>query len=58
MMRTCRRLSLAARQDIRPWAFSYRVKFAGVAEISEEHPSKRQLQATLVKAPEITPFMS
>ncbi len=57
MMRTCRRLSLAARQDIRPGLFSYRVKFAGVAEISEEHPSKRQLQAT-GKGPEITPFMS
>ncbi|MBZ7095930.1 hypothetical protein FMK43_24675 [Klebsiella quasipneumoniae] len=38
--------------------FSYRVKFPGIVEITEEHPPKRQQQATLVKAPEITPFMS
>ncbi|TNJ78863.1 hypothetical protein CI665_010910 [Klebsiella quasipneumoniae subsp. similipneumoniae] len=38
--------------------FSYRVKFPGVVEISEEHPPKRQQQATLVKVPEITPFTS
>ncbi len=58
MMRTCRRLSLARGRISGAGLFSYRVKFAGVAEISEEHPPKRQLQATLVKAPEITPFMS
>ncbi|QFU64129.1 hypothetical protein EQH50_04595 [Klebsiella quasipneumoniae] len=38
--------------------FSYRVKFPGIVEITEEHPPKRQQHATLVKAPEITPFMS
>ncbi|PXI52480.1 hypothetical protein DMQ23_05020 [Klebsiella variicola] len=36
--------------------FSYRVKLPGVVEITEEHPPKRQQQATLVKVPEITPF--
>jgi hypothetical protein len=37
---------------------SYRVKFPGVAEITEEHPPKRQQQAAAAKAPEITPFTS
>ncbi|AYW19454.1 hypothetical protein FMK65_23160 [Klebsiella variicola] len=38
--------------------FSYRVKLPGVTEISEEHPPKRQQQATLVKALKITSFTS
>ncbi|OVJ66464.1 hypothetical protein B8045_27740 [Klebsiella pneumoniae] len=40
------------------WLSSYRVKFPGVAEITEEHPPKRQQQAAAAKAPEITPFTS
>ena len=42
----------------RVWLCSYRVKFPGVAEITEEHPPKRQQQAAAAKAPEITPFTS
>ncbi|RIY07778.1 hypothetical protein D3X40_18140 [Klebsiella quasipneumoniae] len=38
--------------------FSYRVKFPGIVEITEEHPSKRQQQATLVKALKIKSFTS
>ncbi|EIW8592399.1 hypothetical protein BIZ24_27800 [Klebsiella pneumoniae] len=37
---------------------SYRVRFPGAAEITEEHPPKRQQQAAAAKAPEITPFTS
>ncbi|EBD5149893.1 hypothetical protein CWU05_21930, partial [Salmonella enterica] len=50
-----RRYRLTARQNR---LCSYRVKFPGVAEITEEHPPKRQQQAAAAKAPEITPFTS
>ncbi|MCG5620725.1 hypothetical protein, partial [Klebsiella pneumoniae] len=42
----------------RVWLGSYRVKFPDIAEITEEHPPKRQQQAAAAKAPEITPFTS
>ena len=41
-----------------PELFSYRVKFPDIVEITEEHPPKRQQQATSTQDLEITPFMS
>ncbi|GKJ47458.1 hypothetical protein NUBL21982_02240 [Klebsiella pneumoniae] len=38
--------------------FSYRVKFPGIVEITEEHPPKRQQQTASAKALEITSFTS
>ncbi|CTQ09063.1 hypothetical protein CS912_27230 [Klebsiella variicola] len=38
--------------------FSYRVKFPGIVEITEEHLPKRQQQTASAKDLEITPFMS
>ncbi|MBW5910733.1 hypothetical protein CFM98_23740 [Klebsiella pneumoniae] len=52
------RVQTLLRRFQRVWLGSYRVKFPDIAEITEEHPPKRQQQAAAAKAPEITPFTS